>query len=104
MSTIIIPPVQDAKPADEGLVDALYGVLDSEWDYLRHGGDWTAGSDRRRERDLDCFDWGFVYGMAYAIVRGQAPYGAERAVRTRAITAAREAHRRWTTYEAREAA
>ncbi len=95
MSTITIPPVQDAPPVDPRLLDALNGVLSVEWDYLPHGGYWTSG-EAYSDRDIDCFDWGLIYGMAYAIARGQAPYDAERAVRTRAITAAREAHLRYT--------
>ena len=47
------------------------------------------------EFELDMRDWGFTYGVAYGIARGEDPYEPEELVRDRAIEAARLAWQRW---------
>jgi hypothetical protein len=45
--------------------------------------------------ELDCKDWGFVYGMAYGIARSEDPWEADGQAAERALVAARDAFARW---------
>jgi hypothetical protein len=45
--------------------------------------------------ELDCLDWGLVYGIAVGIARGEDPYESTVSVTDRALDAARTAHARW---------
>lgn len=45
--------------------------------------------------ELDCRDWGFVFGIAYGIARGDDPWEPDEEVLARAHAAAREAFQRW---------
>jgi hypothetical protein len=46
--------------------------------------------------ELDCRDWGFVFGVAYGIARGEEPYESDNSVCERAMTAAREVFSRFS--------
>ena len=48
------------------------------------------------EFEMDCRDWGFVFGVTYAIARGEEPYESDDSVCERAMTAAREAFSRFS--------
>ncbi len=45
--------------------------------------------------ELDCRDWGFAFGVAYGIARGEDPFEADHQVAERALQAARTAFLRW---------
>lgn len=45
--------------------------------------------------ELDCLDWGLVYGIAYGIARGEEPYELDTSVTDRALEAARAAYAKW---------
>jgi hypothetical protein len=46
--------------------------------------------------EADCRDWGFVFGLAYGIARGEEPYESDDSVCERAMTAAREVFSRFS--------
>jgi hypothetical protein len=48
------------------------------------------------EFEADCRDWGFVFGLAYGIARGEEPYESDDSVCDRAMTAAREVFSRFS--------
>jgi hypothetical protein len=45
--------------------------------------------------ELDCRDWGFVYGVAFAIARGEDHWEPIEKTAERALTGARDAFARW---------
>jgi len=49
------------------------------------------------EFESNCRDWGFVFGLAYGIARGEEPYESDDSVCERAITAAREVFARFSS-------
>jgi hypothetical protein len=46
--------------------------------------------------ESNCRDWGFTFGVAYGIARGEQPYESDHAVCERAMTAAREVFSRFS--------
>jgi hypothetical protein len=46
--------------------------------------------------ESNCRDWGFTFGVAYGIARGEEPYESEDSVCERAMTAAREVFARFS--------
>jgi len=46
--------------------------------------------------EMDCRDWGFTFGVAYGIARGEEPYESDDSVCERAMTAAREVFTRFS--------
>jgi hypothetical protein len=46
--------------------------------------------------ESDCRDWGFTFGVAYGIARGEDPYESDDRVCERALTAAREVFSRFS--------
>lgn len=48
------------------------------------------------EFEMDCRDWGFVFGVTYGIARGEEPYESDDSVCERAMMAAREAFARFS--------
>jgi hypothetical protein len=46
--------------------------------------------------EANCRDWGFTFGVAYGIARGEEPYESEDSVCERALTAAREVFARFS--------
>ena len=46
--------------------------------------------------EMDCRDWGFVFGVAYGIARGEEPYESDSMVCERAMVAAREVFSRFS--------
>jgi hypothetical protein len=46
--------------------------------------------------ETDCRDWGFTFGVAYGIARGEDPYESDDRVCERALTAAREVFSRFS--------
>jgi hypothetical protein len=46
--------------------------------------------------EADCRDWGFTFGVAYGIARGEDPYESEDRVCERALTTAREVFSRFS--------
>jgi hypothetical protein len=46
--------------------------------------------------EADCRDWGFVFGLAYGIARGEEPYESDQSVCERAMTASREVFSRFS--------
>jgi hypothetical protein len=55
---------------------------------------WTTGKNLS-EFESECRDWGFVYGLAYGMARGEDPYESTGSVSIRAMGAAIEAFKRW---------
>jgi hypothetical protein len=80
------------------LTEKVYAVLGQEQSHgeaaLATANRYPKG-DALTELDLDCRDWGFVFGFAYGIARGEDTYEPEASVLDRAEAAARDAYARW---------
>jgi hypothetical protein len=88
-------------PAHMTLAEKLYDVLLEERTSnaghplnVSHAFPFTAG-EVLSEFELDCHDWGFVFGLAYGLARSEDPDGPEADVSSRALSAAREAFTKW---------
>ncbi len=86
------PPQPDAGLAEEAdLVEIVARALrnDAAYDGMLHP--IAAGEEqaaRLSELELDIGDWGFTYGVAWAVARGQDPHEPDDAVAARALDAA----------------
>lgn len=87
-------------PVQMTLADKVYNQLSLEvpggrapMDYLgkfpHHGDDFLT------QFELDCRDWGFAYGAAYAIARAEDPFESAASVGARVLEAARNAYARF---------
>ncbi len=54
----------------------------------------TGNGGELSDFEMDCRDWGFAFGVAYAIARSEDPFESNHSVCERAIVAAREAFSR----------
>jgi hypothetical protein len=82
------------------LTEKIYAVLQEEHSFddgpLAGAGRYPhAGGECLTAFELDCRDWGFVYGLAYGIARGEDPHEQDSSVCERASTAARDAYTKW---------
>lgn len=68
--------------AHHGPTEELHGVA-------------ARGGTSLTEWELDLLDWGFVYGMAFALCRDEEPWESLENVSRRAHDVAREAHVSW---------
>ena len=55
------------------------------------------GEGSLTEFEMDCRDWGFVFGVAFGIARGEEPFESDHSVCERALDSAREAFGRLTS-------
>ncbi len=64
---------------------------------LDHGGTYPTKPDEAylSTFELDCREWGIMYGFAYGIARGEDPYESVQSVGERALEAATEAWKRY---------
>ncbi len=89
-----------ATPTDGCTLDALaekaYGLLTpdtspSTWAWTHPG----IPNGQLPERELDIHDWGLMFGLTFAIARGEDPYESVESVGARAMRSAEAAFREW---------
>lgn len=75
------------------LADLVYGVMSCEDDSVNntaHGAVNWQGTDQ-----LDCIDWGVVFGMCFAILRERDPWATHGQLAAEALPAAIAVMERW---------